>query len=120
MAFLGAAALGGVRRAMRIAEIVGLPCAVAADPRSSVAMAGELALAGVLPDSGLAHELDGVARLAGDVVSPARSLIPADGMLPVAPMPPAPDPDRLHRFTQHAPERVARWRSRLAGAQRYI
>lgn len=120
VAFLGAAALGGVRRAMRIAEIVGLPCAVAADPRSSVAMAGELALAGVLPDSGLAHELDGVARLAGDVVSPARSLIPADGMLPVAPMPPAPDPDRLHRFTQHAPERVARWRSRLAGAQRYI
>lgn len=120
VAILGAAALGGVRRAMRIADIVGLPCVVAADPRSSIAMAGELALAGVLPDSGLAHELGGVARLSGDVVSAARSLIPADGMLPVAPMPPAPDPDRLHRFTQHAPERVVRWRDRLTGAQRYI
>ena len=120
VAVLGAAALGGVRRAMRIAEIVGLPCVVAGDPRGSIATAGELALAGVLEDSGFTHELGGVAMLAGDVVSPARSLIPVDGLLPVAPMPPAPDPDRLGRYALRAPDRVARWRDRLTGAQRHI
>lgn len=120
VAVLGAAALGGVRRAMRIAEIVDLPCVVTGDSRGSIAMASELALAGVLADSGFAHELGGVAMLAGDVVSPARSLIPADGLLPVAPMPPAPDPDQLGRYALRAPGRVARWRERLNGAQRHI
>jgi len=109
-----------VRRALRVAELIGLPCVVAADPRSSIATAGELALAGVLPDSGLAHELGGVASLVGDVVSAARSLIPVDGHLPVAPMPPAPDPHQLDRFTPVAPERVAWWRNRLTRVLRYL
>lgn len=117
---LGAAALGGVRRALRVAEICGLPCVVAADPRSSVATAGELALAGVLPDCGFGHEVGGVALLDGDVVSAARSLVTADGWLPVAPMPPAPDPDRLSRFGSPDAGRIAWWRARLDAVQQYI
>lgn len=117
---LGAAGLGGVRRALRIAELAGVPCVVSAEPRSSIAIAGELALAGALPDGGFAHELGGVTHLDGDIVSQARSLIPVDGWLPVAPMPPAPDPDRLAKFTLRAPDRVSRWRERLRAAQLYI
>lgn len=120
VAVLSAAALGGVRRAMRIAEVCDLPCVVAADPRSSIATAGELALAGVLPDSGFAHELGGLTLLDGDVVSAARSLIPADAALPVAPMPPAPDLERLGRLPAPDPGRVQTWRARLAAVQRLI
>ncbi|MCB0926097.1 MAG: O-succinylbenzoate synthase [Mycobacterium sp.] len=120
VAVLGAAALGGVRRALRIAELIGLPCVVAGHPRSSIATAADLALAGVLPDCGFAHEVGGVMMLAGDVVSTARSLIPADGWLPVAPMPAAPDPGQMTRFDMHEPGRLAWWRGRLAAAQRHI
>lgn len=120
VAVLGAAALGGVRRAMRTAELIGLPCVVAGHPRSSIATAADLALAGVLPDWGFAHEVGGVLLLAGDVVSTARTLAPADGQLPVAPMPAAPDPGQLERFSMREPGRLAWWRDRLAAAQRHI
>ena len=117
---LTAAALGGVRRALRVAEGCGLPCVVADEMHSSIGIAGGLALAGVLAETGFASTLGGACLLSGDVVSPGRSLIPDDGYLPVAPMPPAPDPDRLERFGAGEPETVARWRGRLASAQRYL
>ena len=120
VAVLSVAALGGVRRALRIAEICGLPCVSTAEPRSSIAIAGDLALAGALPDSGFAHELGGVSLLAGDVVSQARSLICVDGWLPVAPMPPAPDTELLARFSPDSPDRVRWWRDRLSAVQSYI
>lgn len=119
VAVLGAAALGGVRRALRIAEICDLPCVVAGGPRSSIAAAGELALAGVLPDHGFAHEVGGVALLGGDVVSPARSLVCSEGWLPVAPMPPAPDAGRLTRFAPD-PDRARWWKARLDAVQRLL
>lgn len=119
IAVLTVAALGGVRRALRFAESCGVPCLVGAARESTVGTAGGLALAGVLPDIGLAHELAGVALLRGDLVSAGRSLIPADGHLPVAPMPPAPDPGRLARFGAD-PAREARWRRRLRDVQQFI
>lgn len=120
IAVLTTAALGGVRRALRIAEGCGLPCVVAAEPGSSISIAGGLALAGVLPDAGFAHTLAGALLLAGDLVSDARSLIPVDGQLPVAPMPAGPDPTRLERFGATDPETVARWRGLLASVERFL
>ena len=119
LAVLNVVALGGVRRALRVAESVGLPCVVAAEVQSSIGIAGGLALAGVLDDAGFAHSLGGALLLAGDVVSAGRSLIPFEGHLPVAPMPSAPDPARLERFTATDPETVTRWRRLLASVQRY-
>lgn len=120
VAVLGAAVLGGVRRALRIAELCGLPCVVTGEPRSTIATAGDLALAGALAESGFAHELGGVSLLAGDVVSQTRSLVCTDGWLPVAPMPPAPDSAQLARFAPSSSDRVRWWRDRLSAVQRYI
>ena len=117
VAVLNVAALGGVRRALLFAESCGLPCVVRSGRESSVATAGGLALAGALAESAFAHELGGVVLLAGDLVSPSRSLIPADGHLPVAPMPPAPDSAQLVRFAHPAP---GWWRERLRAVQHYI
>ncbi|MCI4675770.1 o-succinylbenzoate synthase [Candidatus Mycolicibacterium alkanivorans] len=120
IAVLTVTALGGVRRAMRMAETCGLSCVVAAEPDSSVGLAGGLALAGALPD--LTHDcgLGTAAVLTGDLVSPGRSLIPVDGHLPVAPMPPAPDRDRLAEFAVGDPARVVRWRELLRIVQELI
>jgi len=112
-------ALGGVRRALRVAEQCGIPCTVAAGAESSVGMAGGLALAGALDDVGYASELGGVLLLVGDLVSPGRSLISQDGFLPVAPMPPGPDPARLQRFSATV-DRQEWWRQRLRAAQKYL
>lgn len=113
VAVLSVGPLGGVRRALRVAESCGLPCVVRAAPQTSIGMAGGLALAGVLPDLPFACGLGAVAGLAGDVVSAARSLVAIEGQLPVAPMAPAPDPGQVGRFTPADPELVAWWRRRL-------
>jgi O-succinylbenzoate synthase len=119
IAVLTVGALGGVRRALRVAEICGIPCAVAAEVESSVGMSGGLALAGVLDDIGYASAVGGVRLLSADVVSAGRSLLPRDGYLPVAPMPPAPDPGLVARFAA-TPDREAWWRQRLLAAQAYL
>ncbi|AQT80000.1 O-succinylbenzoate synthase [Mycolicibacterium litorale] len=113
VAVLSVGPLGGVRRALRVAETSGLPCVVCAAPQTSIGMAGGLALAGVLPDLPFACGLGAVAGLAGDVVSAARSLVPGDGLLPVAPMAPAPDAAQVARFTPADAEQLAWWRRRL-------
>lgn len=120
IAVLTVGALGGVRRALRVAESCGLPCTVAAEPESSVGLSGGLALAGVLADTPYAAALGGRRLLSGDLVSAARSLVPVDGFLPVAPMPAAPDPALLQQFKVTDPGTVARWRGRLTAALAYI
>ena len=120
IAVLTVSPLGGVRRALRVAESCGLPCVVAGSLETSIGSAGGPALAGVLPDSGYAHELGIVSRLDGDVVSAARSLIVTDGWLPVAPMPPGPDRVRLERFRLTDAGSVRSWRDRLSAVQRYL
>ena len=120
IAVLNVNALGGVRRALRVAEVCGLPCVVTAGLASSVGIAAGLALAGVLPDIGFASELATARLLTGDVVSPGRRLIPIDGYLPVAPMPAAPDARGLERCAVTDPETVVWWRNRLRNVQRHI
>ena len=52
--------------------------------------------------------------------SAARSLIPSDGHLPVAPMPSGPDPMRLSDFEVADAETVDWWRARLKSVQGYL
>ena len=120
IAVLNVNALGGVRRALRVAEVCGLPCAVTAGLASSVGIAAGLALAGILPDIGIAVELATARLLTGDVVSPGRRLIPVDGYLPVAPMPAAPEASGLERCAVSDADTVAWWRNRLRNVQRHI
>lgn len=120
VAVLNVGGLGGVRRALRIAESFDLPCVASSDVQASIAIAGGLALAGVLPDAGYAHSLGGALLLRGDVVSEARHLAPVEGHLPVAPMPGAPASERLQEFAARDAEMVARWRGLLGAVQRYL
>lgn len=105
IAVIKVAPLGGVRRALTVAEACGLPCVVSSAVETSVGLAAGLALAGALPSLEHACGLGTVSLLTSDVVeSPFR---PVDGWLPVpakAPEPIAVDADQ---------ETTRRWSDRL-------
>ncbi|MDP9304202.1 MAG: o-succinylbenzoate synthase [Actinomycetota bacterium] len=105
IAVLKCAPLGGVRRALQVAEAAGLPCVVSSALETSVGLAAELALAGALPELDYACGLGTIDLLAGDVV--AASLVPVDGTLPVPTRAPDPDDALLERFA--ADDDRARW-----------
>ncbi len=117
IAVLRCGPLGGVRRALRIAETAGLPCVVASNLETSIGLAAGLALAGALPELPFACGLGTATVLGGDVVAASRSLLPVDGYLPVAPMPAAPDPELLQRFAVTDPDVITRWRRRLSAVR---
>jgi o-succinylbenzoate synthase len=106
--------LGGVRRALRVAEACGLPVVVSSALETSVGLSAGLALAGALPELDFACGLGTLSLLEGDVVGPARALTPVDGYLPVAPVTPTPDPALVDRYELRDPARVQWWRDRLA------
>lgn len=116
IAILRCGRLGGARRALRIAELSGLPCVVASDALTSVGVAAGLALAGALPVLPFACALGTRLLRTADLVAEARSLIPVDGTLPVAPMPPAPAPEFLARYTVSDTARLHRWRQVIESA----
>jgi O-succinylbenzoate synthase len=109
--------LGGVRRALRVAERLELPCVVSSSGETSIGLAAGLALAGALPELPYACALGTVTMLDGDLVAPGRSLRPVDGHLPVAPTPAAPVPELVRRFAVTDAERVDAWRRRLRSAR---
>jgi O-succinylbenzoate synthase len=106
--------LGGVRRALQVAEAAGLPCVVSSALETSVGLAGQLALAGALPELPYACGLGTLSLLTGDLVDDGVSLRPTGGSLPVPPAPPSPDPVRLAEFRHPDPERERSWRNRLS------
>ncbi|QYN34323.1 o-succinylbenzoate synthase [Pseudonocardia sp. DSM 110487] len=109
VAVLKVAPLGGVRKALAVAEACGLPCVVSSALETSVGMAAELALAGALPRLDMACGLGTGALLTADVVDdPIR---PRDGWLPVPRR--APEPSRRAAVAA-SPERVRWWEDRLA------
>jgi o-succinylbenzoate synthase len=73
--------LGGVRRALEVAEAAGLPCVVSSALETSVGIAAGLALAASLPTLPYACGLATVALLEGDVTT--ESLGPVDGAIRV-------------------------------------
>ena len=113
---LHTAPLGGVRRALRVAEQTELPCVVASALETSVGLSSGLALAGVLPELPFACGFETRRWLATDVTGVWRTLSPVDGFLPVAPMPPAPDLGHPATYALRDPDRVAWWRDRLRTA----
>ncbi|MFC3898742.1 o-succinylbenzoate synthase [Lentzea rhizosphaerae] len=94
IAVIKVAPLGGVRRALEIAEACGLPCVVSSALETSVGMAAGVALAAALPELDYACGLATLSLLEGDVTS--DSLVPVDGYLPV--LTKAPVPDRIEGF----------------------
>jgi O-succinylbenzoate synthase len=105
--------LGGVHRALQVAEAAGLPCVVSSALETSVGLAAQLALAGALPELDFACGLGTLSLLHGDVVPNASSLRPAGGYLPVRRTPPAPDPALLDTYELTDPHQAAWWRARL-------
>jgi O-succinylbenzoate synthase len=117
VAVLRCGPLGGVRRALVVAEACGLPCVVASTRETSVGLSAGLALAGALPELRYACGLGTRSLLSGDLVAGQRSLIPVDGYLPVAPMSPAPDPELVRQYAVTGKDRIAWWRERLRTAR---
>jgi O-succinylbenzoate synthase len=117
VAVLKCAPLGGVARALRVAQAAGLPCVVSSALETSVGLAAEVALAAALPELGFACGLDTLALLDGDLV--ADPLRPVDGLLAVPGTPPAPDPALLdaHRAD---PARARWWLDRLARTAEHL
>ena len=118
VAVLKCTPLGGVRRALQVAEAAGLPCVISSALETSVGLSAQLALAGALPELDYACGLGTVTLFDGDVVS--DSLRPVNGRLPVPHTPPAPDLELLHRFRHPDPERVQWWRDRLERVLRLL
>ncbi|WP_308292114.1 o-succinylbenzoate synthase [Prauserella alba] len=108
VAVLKAAPLGGVRRALDVAEACGLPCVVSSAVESSVGLAAGLALAGALPELDFACGLGTASLLTADVTS--APLSPVEGRIPVPRT--APEPDL---FADHAadPDTTRWWDERL-------
>ncbi|STD03043.1 L-Ala-D/L-Glu epimerase [Dermatophilus congolensis] len=109
------APLGGVRRALEIAEQVGLPTVVSSALDTSVGIGAGVALAAALPELEFACGLGTVALLAGDVSR--SSLVPRGGVLPVGSV--EVDSGLVEQF--EAPvERLQWWHQRLGSAYRYV
>ncbi|ALG14692.1 o-succinylbenzoate synthase [Kibdelosporangium phytohabitans] len=106
--------LGGVRRALRVAEAAGLPCVVSSALETSVGLAAQVALAAALPSLDHACGLGTLSLLTGDVVD--DSLVPVDGFIDVR----APGPPVTGRFDETDPERVAWWLARLDRVARFM
>lgn len=109
LAVIKVAPLGGVRRALRIAEVTSLPIVVSSAVDSAVGLAAGLALAGALPTLDHACGLGTASLLVGDVST--QSMAPVQGRLPVPRR--APDPDRFAEFAA-GPETRRFWLARLA------
>jgi O-succinylbenzoate synthase len=108
IAVLKVAPLGGVRRALEVADACGLPCVVSSALETSVGLAAGLALAGALPALDFACGLGTISLMEGDIVS--ASLSPVDGYLPVLER--APEPDLRDSFPAEGKTRTW-WLDRL-------
>ncbi len=108
--------LGGVRRALAVAQACGLPCVVSSALETSIGLAAQLALAAALPRLDLACGLGTMALLSADVVAADRSLRPVDGFIRLPTRPLQPDPAATLGVGAMSRERVQWWRARLARA----
>ncbi|ANN14864.1 O-succinylbenzoate synthase [Amycolatopsis orientalis] len=115
VAVLKVAPLGGVRRALEVAEACGLPCVVSSAVETSVGLAAGLALAGALPTLDFACGLGTMSLLTGDVCG--SSLSPVDGRLPVPLQAPEPDLFGVHAA---APEVRAAWLDRFTRVRAHL
>lgn len=111
--------LGGVRRALQVADACGLPCVVSSALETSIGLSSQLALAGALPELDYACGLGTISLLEGDVVTADNSLVPVDGYLPVPRTPPTPDPTALETYRMRDSNRAIWWHDRLEHVRRH-
>jgi len=104
--------LGGVNRALRVAEACGLPVVVSSAVDTSVGLAAGVALAAALPELPYACGLATMSLLEGDVT--AEPLAESGGALPVRR--PAVDPGALARWEADP----GPWRERALAAVPYL
>ncbi|MEV0058503.1 o-succinylbenzoate synthase [Nocardia sp. NPDC050718] len=112
VAVLKCTPLGGVRRALAVADAAGLPTVVSSALETSVGLAAQIALAGALPQLEFACGLGTIALFEGDLV--AESLRPVNGWLTVPATAPEPDPALLDKYRHPDPDRTAWWLDRYA------
>ncbi|GHF43180.1 O-succinylbenzoate synthase [Amycolatopsis bartoniae] len=115
VAVIKVAPLGGVRRALEVAEACGLPCVVSSAVETSVGLAAGLALAGALPTLDFACGLGTRSLLTGDVTT--DELSPKDGYLPVPRT--APEPNTAEKFAA-SQETTEHWQARLTRVQHHL
>ena len=101
--------LGGVRDALELAEVVGLPVVVSGSLDTSVGIASGVALASALPELDFACGLGTGALFDADVVS--EPVLPIRGEL--RPSRVVPEPELLERYASSA-EVAGEWQARLA------
>ena len=111
VAVLKVAPLGGVHRALEVADAAGLPVVVSSALETGVGMAAGLALAGALPELPFACGLGTASLLADDVVAPDDAFVPVGGVLRVPRR--APEPVRRAALAAD-PDRARWWNDRLA------
>lgn len=107
--------LGGVRAALAVAETYQLPCVVSSALDTSVGLAAGVALAAALPELPHACGLGSGRLLKIDVVT--DRLLPVAGCLEVRPV--TVDDDACTTAAL-APERLTRWRARLAATHQVL
>jgi O-succinylbenzoate synthase len=100
---LKVAPLGGVRRALQVAEACGLPCVVSSAVDTSVGLAAGLALAAALPELPYACGLATLSLLENDVTT--APLFPENGAIAVR----RPDPDPALLAELAAPADRRKW-----------
>jgi O-succinylbenzoate synthase len=115
IAVIKVAPLGGMRRALQVAEACGLPCVVSSAVDTSVGLAAGIALAAALPELPHACGLATGKLLGADIV--VDRLLPIDGMVPTRPV--EPDPALL---AEHAapPDRRAWWLNHIAATAEHV
>ncbi|MFI6031875.1 o-succinylbenzoate synthase [Amycolatopsis magusensis] len=105
--------LGGVQRALQVAEAAGLPCVVSSALETSIGLSAQLALAAALPELDYACGLGTLSLLRGDLVADSDALRPVDGYLRVPRTPRQPSAARLDDYDLADPQRARWWRDRL-------
>lgn len=111
--------LGGVHRALEVADAAGLPVVVSSALETSIGLAAGVAFAAALPELPFACGLGTGTLLRGDVVT--DPLLPEDGALPVRR--PEPDPALLDTWAPQPDEAVDlldRLAAADAAAGRYV
>jgi len=113
LAIIKPAPLGGIRRALEVAEAAKLPCVVTSTIGTSLDVAASVALAAALPELEFACGLDTLSLLNGDVVTDTAALRPTDGFITVPSSKPAPSSELLDRFLPADQGRTDWWLNRL-------
>jgi o-succinylbenzoate synthase len=105
--------LGGVRRALGIADAAGLPAVISSAVETSVGLSAQVALAAAIADLPYACGFGSNTLLSGDLVAPEHARTPRNGALDVLPVGLIPDPKLLDQWVMTDPQRHRWWSDRL-------